>query len=435
VLISVTVMSRYHKAAIDGYLDLLKEATKNDLNSPDEDGMTPTLWAAYHGRLEALQLICSRGGDPDRSDIWGNTPLHHAASNGHMHILSFLVNFGANLFALDNDFHTPMDVAASRDQMNCVRFLDNAASQQTSQNARKVARLKDQAVKDAERRVKKCEKVKKKHQSKMDKMYRRSGSVSDTSTASLSSTGTMNSVNDQFSKLIASDTSGSVKATIKGTLQRKLGKKDKGTVSRQGDSNVIYVKQENGNAEKPGFTGVFNELDENEEDEEGMEGSGDEEDKDAGEEKESIFKRPGFGNMVFQKNFSMEMGIEPEEFPSGDMEDLGFLIRKEVFEAEDDEMEDHLEDSQLPWKQEELGLDEYEEESTPLDAFLNSISLLDFAPVFVREKLDLEALMLCSDDDLKGIRIQLGPRKKILEAAARRKAVLEQPGVLKDTFL
>ncbi len=59
--IVIIIMSRYHKAAIDGYLDLLKEATRKDLNTPDEDGMTPTLWAAYHGHIEALQLICSRG--------------------------------------------------------------------------------------------------------------------------------------------------------------------------------------------------------------------------------------------------------------------------------------------------------------------------------------------------------------------------------------
>lgn len=52
---------KYHKAARDGYLDLLKEATRKDLNSPDEDGMTPTLWAAYHGNLDALRLIVGRG--------------------------------------------------------------------------------------------------------------------------------------------------------------------------------------------------------------------------------------------------------------------------------------------------------------------------------------------------------------------------------------
>lgn len=420
-------MSRYHKAAIDGYLDLLKEATRKDLNTPDEDGMTPTLWAAYHGHIEALQLICSRGGDPDKSDIWGNTPLHHAAANAHMQILSFLVNFGANLFALDNDFHTPMDVAASRDHMDCVRFLDGAASKQSSQNAKKVARLKEQATKDAERRVKQCERVKKKHQSKMDKMYR--GSISEASLAS-SSMGTINSVNtEQFSKLIAADTNGSVRATIKGTLQRKFGKKDKGTMSRQGDSNVIFVKQDSGSQEKPGFVDVFNELDENDEDEEGFENE-----EEGASQVKSIFERPGLGKMVFRRNFSMEMGIEPEDHPSNDTEDLGFLVRQEVFESVEEGLEGFEEDSDLPWNEEEIGLDE-EDETSHLDSFLASISLMDFAPVFTREQLDLDALMLCSDDDLKSIRIQLGPRKKILEAVARRKATLEWSDVMKDTFL
>lgn len=54
-------MSRYHKAATDGYLELLKEATRRDLNIADEDGMTPTILAAFHGHVDALQLICSRG--------------------------------------------------------------------------------------------------------------------------------------------------------------------------------------------------------------------------------------------------------------------------------------------------------------------------------------------------------------------------------------
>ncbi|XP_014049578.1 ankyrin repeat and SAM domain-containing protein 4B-like [Salmo salar] len=440
-------MSRYHKAAIDGYLDLLKEATRKDLNSPDEDGMTPTLWAAFHGHVEALQLICSRGGDPNRSDIWGNTPLHHAATNGHMHILSFLVNFGANLFSQDNDFHTAMDVAASGDRMDCVRFLDSAASQQTIQNAKKVARLKKEATKEAETRVKLCERVKKRHKSKMDKMYQ--GSVSEASTASpsFSKMGTINSVNEQFSKLIASDTSGSLTARSKGTLQRIFGKKDKGTTEKvRRDGNVIFVKQENGTLSgTPEFMGVFSEQDEIDEEEDGGmrrftddEVNDDDEGGDGPGAKESIFKRPGLGNMVFRKNFSMEMGIEPDDFPSGNNENLGFLIRREGFdtEGEDTGFVEDEEDGNLPWNQEEIGLDDdQDEETSPLDAFLSSISLPDFSPAFTREQLDLEALMLCSDDDLKGIRIQLGPRKKILEAAARRKNALEKPGAIKDSFL
>lgn len=379
-------------------------------------------------------------GDPNRSDIWGNTPLHHAAANGHMHILSFLVSFDANLFALDNEFHTAMDVAASRDHMDCVRFLDAAASQQTNQNPKKVASIKKEAGKEAEKRVKHCEKVKKRHQSKMDKMYRgagNTGSVSEASMASaFSSGGNMTGVNEQFSKLIASDKSGSIKATVKGTLQKKFGKKDKGTLQRSGgDGNVIFLKQENGASEKPEFLDVFSEQDEIMNDQDGTSGYEDyyDDEEEQGQVKQSIFNRPGLGGLIFMK----KMGLESDDIPSGNNENLGYLVQNDLFEAEEDVAGfEGNGDADLPWEQEDLGLDDDDDEETsPLDAFLSAISLPEFALAFSREHLDLEALMLCSDEDLKGIRIQLGPRKKILEAVTRRKNALEIPGIIKDSCL
>lgn len=371
-------------------------------------------------------------GDPNKSDIWGNTPLHHAAANGHMHILSFLVNFGANLFALDNDFHTAMDVAASRDRMDCVRFLDDASSRQTNQNPKKVATLKKDAVKEAEKRVKLCEKVKKKHQSKMNKMQRgasNTGSVSEANAAaSLSNSGSVTGVSEQFSKLIATEKSGTLTSRFKGTLQR-FGKKDKGTVQR-GDGNVIFLKQENGTSEKPEFLDVFSEQDENMDEE--MGGFEGERDDEPGQIKQSIFNRPGLGGLTFMN----KMGLESDDVPMGNNENLGYLVQNEMFEADEDA--DGFEEAgdDLPWEQEDLGLDDDgDEETSPLDAFLSAISLPEFTLAFNREHLDLEALMLCSDEDLKGIRIQLGPRKKILEAAARRKNALESPGIIKDSCL
>ncbi|KAL6475748.1 hypothetical protein MHYP_G00167880 [Metynnis hypsauchen] len=56
---------KYHRAARDGRLDLLREATRRELNSPDEDGMTPTLWAANHGHLDAVRLVLGRGDGED----------------------------------------------------------------------------------------------------------------------------------------------------------------------------------------------------------------------------------------------------------------------------------------------------------------------------------------------------------------------------------
>ncbi|XP_077590958.1 ankyrin repeat and SAM domain-containing protein 4B [Stigmatopora nigra] len=426
-------MSRYHKAAIDGYLDLLKEATRKDLNSPDEDGMTPTLLAAFHGHVDALQLICSRGGDPNRSDIWGNTPLHHAAANGHMHILSFLVSFDANLFSLDNDSHTAMDVAASRDRMDCVRFLDAAASQQTNQNPKKVARLRKEAGKEAEKRVKHCEKVKKRHQNKMDKMYRGPDATGSEAGDSSISSGTVRSVNEQFSKLIASEKSGSLTSRVKGTLQMKLGKKDKGTMQKSaGDNNVIFLKPENAASGNPEFLDVFNEQDEKTLEEEVEEEEENEvHDGGLGESglvKQSIFNRPGLGGLTFMKR----MSLETEDVLND--ENLDYLVQNKNLEAEED-LSALAENANVPWEQDDLGLDDDEEETSPLEGFLASISLFEFAMAFTKEHLDLEALTLCSDEDLKGIRIQLGPRKKILDAVARRKKALESPGAMGETSL
>lgn len=377
-------------------------------------------------------------GDPNKSDIWGNTPLHHAASNGHIHILSFLVNFGANLFALDNEFHTAMDVAASQDRMDCVRFLDMAASQQTNQNAKKVAMQKKEAVKEAEKRVKLCEKVKKKHQTRMDKMQRggsKMGPVTEANGAStFSNVGSVTSSNEQFSKLIAAEKPGSLSAKVKGTLQRKLGKKDKGTVEiSRGDGNVIFLKQETGASEKPEFLNVFHEQDELLENDvtEDFEDNVDEEE--LGQGKQSIFNRPGLGGLIFMK----KMGMDSDDIPGANIESLGYLVQNELSIEEEEAVGfEEIGDSDLPWHQEDLGLDDDEyDNSSPLDVFLSAISLPEFALSFSKEHLDMEALMLCSDEDLKSIRIQLGPRKKILEAVVRRRNTLENPGTIKDSSL
>lgn len=381
-----------------------------------------------------ISLSCR--GDPNRSDIWGNTPLHHAAANGHMHILSFLVNFGANLFALDNDFHTAMDVAASRDRMDCVRFLDAAAAKQTNQNPKKVALMKKEAVREAEKRVKLCEKVKKRHQSSMDKkLHNKSGSNGTVTEGSIGSTlsnlGSMSRANEQYSKLIAVEKSGSLSSRVKGTLQLKLGKKDKGSVGKSGDDgNVIFIKQDNVASRKPGFMEVFSEQDE-----ELLEKDETEKDDDysgeSGGGQQSIFNRPGLGGLIFMNT----MGTDSDDFSSRNNQSLGYLFEKEMTEADDDAA-GLEEDGEPLWQQDDLGLDDGEDaETSPLDVFLSSISLPEFSFAFSREHLDLEALMLCSDEDLKGIRIQLGPRKKILDAAARRKNALENPGIIKDSSL
>lgn len=152
-------VERYINAAKDGYLDALQQGTRKDLNTPDEDGMTATMWASRNGHLEALRLIVGRGGDVDRCDYLGLTPLHHAASRGLIHVVSYLVNWGANIFALNNDNQSALDLALENSKSDVAQFLDAEAAQQQMKNPKHAAKLREKAQRQMEESIKKYEKL------------------------------------------------------------------------------------------------------------------------------------------------------------------------------------------------------------------------------------------------------------------------------------
>ncbi|NXG21407.1 ANS4B protein, partial [Grallaria varia] len=405
--------SRYHKAAADGNVDLLKEATRKDLNTSDEDGMTPTLLAAYHGYLEALEVICRRGGDPDKCDIWGNTPLHHAASNGHLHCVSFLVNFGANIFALDNDLRTPLEAAASRDRSACVHILDKAATEQNMLNPKKVSKQKAQAQRNVEKQIKECAKRQEKHQHEMNRNYMKeqAGTVN-------SSRGTHSRV--KLPGLFGSATTGTFSKSLKDTLKLKA-KKTAGSTRGQ--------ETQNDREDDTGHRNVMHLFDEKDEDDPEEQNIADD------DSQLSIFQRPGLGKIVFGRNLAAD--VNPGRV-SSEKEGVNFTMSRELFQHENAEngREDDTENgADIPWNEEEVIWDDEEAENTPLEVFLASQMLDEFLPVFMREKIDLDALMLCSDEDLQSIQMELGPRKKVLNAVNKRKQALENPGKTVDTCL
>ncbi|NWS69742.1 ANS4B protein, partial [Crotophaga sulcirostris] len=410
--------SRYHKAAADGNLELLKEATRKDLNTSDEDGMTPTLLAAYHGYLEALEIICRRGGDPDRCDIWGNTPLHHAACNGHIHCVSFLINFGANIFALDNDLRTPLEAAASRDRNECVQILDKAATEQNMLNPKKVSKLKAQAQRNVEKQIKECEKRQEKHQHEMNRNYMKEKVGSATS-----SRGTHSRV--KLPSLFASHTTNTFSKSLKDTFSLKAKKTADSTRSQETQSR----HQEDGTGRRT----VMHLFDEKEEDE--LLNDLGEKDLSGNDNQLSIFKRPGLGNIVFGRNLAVD--VNPGTV-SSEKESISFNMSSELFQyenAENGREDDDENGVDIPWHEEEVIWDDEEAENMPLEVFLASQMLDEFLPIFMREKIDLDALMLCSDEDLQSIHMELGPRKKVLNAVNKRKEALKNPGKTIDTCL
>lgn len=162
---------------------------------------------------------------------------------------------------------------------------------------------------------------------------------------------------------------------------------------------------------------------------------------------DSLFTRPGLGTMVFRRNYVSGglFGIGRDDvsmIAESDMEGMGVKLRSRL------QRSPSLNDSigsanslqernmdELPWDDVELGLDDDEPDTSPLEAFLASLHMFEFISVLKKEKIDLAALMLCSDNDLKSINIPLGPRKKILDGIKRRKQRLEKPDAMGDTEL
>lgn len=469
---------RYHRAARDGYLDLLKEATRKDLNAPDEDGMTPTLWAAYHGNLEALRLIVGRGGNPDKCDIWGNTPLHLAAANGHLNCLFFLVSFGANIWCLDNDYHTPLDMAATKNHMDCVRYLDNIATKQTGLNTKLVSKMRDRAFRDAERRIKECVKMQKKHHKRMERRFQKETSEASASDVMSFSSYSSSSLSHKLHKLNSATVSvpysqATLHATNRGKtkIQRKLEKRKQGDgtfkIYEEGrksvrslsglqlGNDVMFVKQ--GTYVNPKDRGRPNVRDMfprdnydaisramSEPDLHGPDVEYSEISTDSGHD--SLFNRPGLGTMVFRRNYvsggMFDLGGRDKDSVDQSANNVRLRSRLQHYASADEDsigsarslQERNVEE--LPWEDVELGLDDDDEADTsPLEVFLATQSMGDFISIFKREKIDLEALLLCSDHDLKSIHIPLGPRKKILEACKRRMETIEDPDYIEDTQL
>jgi ankyrin repeat protein len=106
------------------------------IETRDEFGKTPLIWAATFSHLALVGLLLSRRADTETRDLGGFTALHWAAANGNDVALSLLLEHGAQIDAQNHVGVTPLMQAASRGQRNTLRLLleAGAAMQQTDQN-------------------------------------------------------------------------------------------------------------------------------------------------------------------------------------------------------------------------------------------------------------------------------------------------------------
>ncbi|XP_076817132.1 ankyrin repeat and SAM domain-containing protein 4B-like [Clavelina lepadiformis] len=403
-----------HRAAKDGRLDILKQAFKTQLNEKDDSGMTPTLWAAYHGNLEALTLCIKRGGDPNKCDHTGNSSLHLAAQNGHLQAVAFLVKFGANVWQLDNDYNTAMASAGIRNQTETVKYLDEVMNKEKSSRSKtRIEAIEKKEKEKANKRNKKFETLQAKQLKKMLKQpngfdSHRLSTVQNP-TAERQRRITFSHFATLGSKPAKSGFMSTKKFSVFEQPTRKVSEAVIGVPSEQ-DVNVVYKQTEEMSVvketESPGrrlpVQGLFPEEDEE-----------DEEERD---------RRPNFGSMALRPNLKSVSAMysalriadrlaEDDESEKSDEEESVKPSAKRPEQA----------DEYINYSDEEVS--EEEEEVDPLVELLGSLKLSNYRRLLEEHEMDMEALFLCGDEDLKEIGLPLGPRKKILEQL---KAIKEQ---------
>ncbi|XP_029170481.1 Usher syndrome type-1G protein homolog isoform X2 [Nylanderia fulva] len=466
---------RFHKAAREGALDVLKEVTRKDCNTRDEGGMTPTLWAAFEGHIDALRLLVTRGGDPDKTDYFGNTCLHLAAARGHEFCVKFLVKFGCNIWSLDIDRHSARELAAINGCERILQFLDLAQADQELNNRKKSRLLREKAEKEAEKRLKDYMKKQKMAELRAEKEQKKL-----IKNRARSDFDTMNELNSQRSGVLTfkgrmkpsptfSDIVGTTTKKHSSTVEMNGKKSIRSLTGVRRDSEVMYVGTYDTESQHIGRRGkisdvwgtlsksqstpdllgerIYDEEEENRE-EENLNIA-----KDTAflQEPASIFKRPGFGSVAFRRaitstldnlpvtqmdvqlqnsnlsgNGSTNGSINSNKFsPNGHNEEISIGSAGSLARRQSSWDEDLLSESE-----------ETDEEWTPLQRFLVANNLTSIQSILESEQIDLEALMLLTETDIAALKLPLGPRRKLTNAIANRKKALSMPeSVIKDSKL
>lgn len=95
------------------------------IDARDNKQRTPLYYAAANGRVKFVRLFLRHGANVNTEDIDQSTPLHIAAANGHVKVMKQLLKYKATVNARNNDQETPLHYAAILGKRKPVELLLN----------------------------------------------------------------------------------------------------------------------------------------------------------------------------------------------------------------------------------------------------------------------------------------------------------------------
>ena len=112
-------------AARDGDFDKVRELIQagTDVNTPEPDGSTALLWAAYQSDPDMVTALLQAGADPDQANTFGMTPLLQASRTGATPVIKALLDGGADVAITNSEGETPLMAAARSGHVEAVNLL------------------------------------------------------------------------------------------------------------------------------------------------------------------------------------------------------------------------------------------------------------------------------------------------------------------------
>ena len=136
----------------------------------------------------------------------------------------------------------------------------------------------------------------------------------------------------------------------------------------------------------------------------------------------SIFDRPGIGSMAFRHSVSASLiafSNEDGNFPSSVPNENSIGSAGSLAADNDNEEMPPLSP----------------EEFAPVAIFLAGLGMQDWIKTFERERIDMEAMNLLGDNELRILGLPMGPRMKVLSAIEDRRKSMRDEQMIEDSPL
>ncbi|KAM0847639.1 hypothetical protein ACQ4PT_054885 [Festuca glaucescens] len=113
-------------AACNGQMEVcryLVEVLGVDVNSADDEGRTPLVYAVISENTPVVKYLLDHGADPDKADDDKLTPLHSAAGLGDCEMIKLLLAKGAYVDPIADEIGTPLHLATKEQQVAAMKTL------------------------------------------------------------------------------------------------------------------------------------------------------------------------------------------------------------------------------------------------------------------------------------------------------------------------